>query len=129
MKQKRTGFAKHIILEIWNAKNTNSASTIKQALKDACREGNLVLDKIHIHRFSPYGISGVALIAEAHITIHTWPEYSFAAVDIYSGEARADVGLVAKIMKRAFEPCQVNQIELSRGRSGPIGPGRKPKED
>lgn len=128
MNKDRKGFAKHIILEIWNAKNTNSASTIKQALKDACKEGNLALDKIHIHRFSPFGVSGVALIAEAHITIHTWPEYSFAAVDIYSGEARADIGLVAKTIKRAFQPCQVNQIELSRGKSRPRKPGRKPKK-
>jgi S-adenosylmethionine decarboxylase proenzyme len=127
--RERTRFAKHIILEIWDAENTNSASTIKQALKDACQKGNLPLDKLYIHRFSPYGISGVALIAEAHITIHTWPEYSFAAVDIYSGGGSADIAEVAKVITKAFSPCQVNEIRLSRGRKRPARPkGRTARE-
>jgi S-adenosylmethionine decarboxylase proenzyme len=129
MTGERTRFAKHIILEIWDAENTNSASTIKQALKDACEKGNLPLNKIYVHQFSPFGISGVALIAEAHITIHTWPEYAFAAVDIYSGGGRADIAEVAEIIKKAFSPCQVNQIRLSRGRKRPVRPkGRTARE-
>jgi S-adenosylmethionine decarboxylase proenzyme len=116
MTQEQHGFAKHIILEIWDAENTNSASTIKGALRNACHTGNLVLDKIYVHRFSPYGISGVALIAEAHITIHTWPEYSFAAVDIYSSKDGADIGRVAEVITGAFSPCHVNRIEFFRGR-------------
>lgn len=130
MTQERHGFAKHIILEIWDAKNTNSASTIKRALRDACWTGNLVLDKVYVHRFSPYGISGVALIAEAHITIHTWPEYSFAAVDIYSSKDGADIARVAEVITRAFSPCHVNRTELFRGRQRParraVRSSRKP---
>jgi S-adenosylmethionine decarboxylase proenzyme len=116
------GIAKHIILELWDAHNTNSITTIRQALGDACKTGNLSLDKLYVHKFSPYGISGVALIAEAHITIHTWPEYAFAAVDIYSSIGGADIGKVAEVIKDAFSPCQVNQIELNRGtqRSEPV---------
>jgi S-adenosylmethionine decarboxylase proenzyme len=119
MTQEQRGFAKHIILEIWDAKNTNSAPTIKKALRDACRTGDLVLDKVYVHRFLPYGISGVALIAEAHITIHTWPEYSFAAVDIYSSKDGVDIARVAEVITGAFSPCHVNRIELFRGRQRP----------
>ena len=119
MKGRDTSFAKHIILELWDASNTNSAATIKQALKDACVSGNLRLDKVFIHQFSPHGVSGVAIIAESHITIHTWPEYSFAAVDIYSSNNDADIDKVAEIIKTAFSPCQVNQVELRRGIGSP----------
>lgn len=115
MKMKDRGFAKHIILELWDAKNTNSASTIKQALHEACESGNLKLGKVFIHQFSPHGVSGMAVIAESHIAIHTWPEYDFAAVDIYSSSDVADIGRIASVIKRAFAPCQVNQIELDRG--------------
>ena len=109
------GFAKHIILELWDAKNTNSPSTIKKALRDACKSGNLELGKVHIHQFSPHGVSGMAVIAESHIAIHTWPEYGFAAVDIYSGSYETDISTIAGVIKQAFAPCQVNQIELDRG--------------
>lgn len=115
MRGPKRGFAKHVILELWDASNTNSASTIKRALSDACRRSNLELDRILIHQFSPYGVSGAAVIAESHITIHTWPEYSFAAVDIYSTKDDADIDLVANIIETAFSPCQVNRIEIDRG--------------
>jgi S-adenosylmethionine decarboxylase proenzyme len=115
MRIRQRGFARHIILELWDAKNTNSAATIKKALRDACESGNLDLDKIYIHRFSPHGVSGMAVIAESHIAIHTWPEYDFAAVDIYSSSDAADISSIAGVIKSAFAPCQVNQIELDRG--------------
>ena len=118
MRAREGSFAKHIILELWDARNTNSTSTIRQALSDACKSGNLDLDKVVIHQFSPHGVSGMAVIAESHIAIHTWPEYSFAAVDIYSSDDGADIGRVAEVIKSAFSPCQVNQIEIARGTDG-----------
>lgn len=109
---------KHIILEMWDAQNTNSPDAIKSALTQACARGNLRLLKVLIHQFEPFGISGVAMIAESHITIHTWPEYSFIAVDIYSSKKDADIDKVAQAMKAAFSPRQVNQVEIQRGKGG-----------
>ncbi len=109
------GFARHVILELWDAKNANSAATIEKALRQACEIGNLDLVKIFIHQFSPYGVSGVALLAESHITIHTWPEYGFAAVDIYSSKDNADIARIAEVITAAFSPCQVNRIHIDRG--------------
>ena len=106
---------KHIILEMWDANNTNSPEAIETALSEACRKGNLNLLRVLIHQFEPFGISGIAMIAESHITIHTWPEYSFIAVDIYSSNQDADIDSVARAMKAAFSPGQVNQVEIRRG--------------
>jgi S-adenosylmethionine decarboxylase proenzyme len=125
MKVTRRGFAQHIILELWDAKNTNSPNTVRKALSDACTSGNLEIDKVFVHQFSPYGVSGVAVIAESHITIHTWPEYSFAAVDIYSCKPDADVQKVARVIRAAFSPCQVNRVDLRRGRKhAPVSLGQ-----
>jgi S-adenosylmethionine decarboxylase proenzyme len=107
---------KHIILEMWDAQNTNSPDAIQTAITKACDEGNLNLLRVLIHQFEPFGISGVAMIAESHITIHTWPEYSFIAVDIYSSKKDADINKVAQAMKAAFSPGQVNQVEIQRGK-------------
>jgi S-adenosylmethionine decarboxylase len=114
----------HVILEMWDADNTNSPEAVRAALTGACRECNLRPLKVLVHQFEPFGVSGVAMIAESHITIHTWPEYSFIAIDIYSGNSGADVGRVARAMKAAFAPGQVNQVEIHRGRGG-AGEGRE----
>jgi S-adenosylmethionine decarboxylase proenzyme len=119
MKNRPGGFAKHVILELWDASNTNSAATVRRALKDACAYGNLRLDKVLVHEFSPHGVSGVAIIAETHIAIHTWPEYAFVAVDIYSSNSNTDIDEVAAVIKSAFSPCQANQVKLRRGPSKP----------
>jgi S-adenosylmethionine decarboxylase len=103
---------KHIILEMWDANNTNSPEAIRSAITEACDRGNLRLLKVLIHQFEPIGISGVAMIAESHITIHTWPEYS--------SKKGADIDRVAQAMKAAFSPGQVNQVEIQRGK------GRQP---
>jgi S-adenosylmethionine decarboxylase len=105
---------------MWDANNTNSPEAIRSAITEACDRGNLRLLKVLIHQFEPIGISGVAMIAESHITIHTWPEYSFIAVDIYTSKKGADIDRVAQAMKAAFSPGQVNQVEIQRGK------GRQP---
>ena len=49
----------------------------------------------HFHQFSPYGISGVVIIQESHLTLHTWPEYGYAAVDVFTcGDIDLDAGVV-----------------------------------
>ena len=119
MTQEPKGFAKHVILELWEASNTNSASTVRTALRGACECGNLRLDKVLIHQFSPHGVSGVAIIAESHIAIHTWPEYAFVAVDIYSSNSDTDIDEVAKVIESAFSPCHANQVKIRRGPGKP----------
>ena len=114
MKNKK-GIAKHIILELWDAKNTNSASTIKQALSEACKVGKLNLDKLYVHRFSPFGISGVALIAKAHITIHTWPEYGYAAADVFTCGDRANAETACAHLLSAFQAGRHSLTKLTRG--------------
>jgi S-adenosylmethionine decarboxylase proenzyme len=109
-----------MILELWDASNTNSAETMERVLRKACATGKIDLSKIVVHRFSPYGVSGIAVIAEAHIAIHTWPEYSFAAVDIFSSSEVADLDRIAEVIKAAFSPCQVNQVEIKRGTHHPL---------
>ena len=119
MKSISSGFAKHLILELRDATHTNSAATVRKAISDACACGNLRLDKVLIHQFSPHGVSGVAMIAEAHIAIHTWPEYSFAAVDIYTSNNDTDIDQVAEVIKSAFSPCQATQTKIRRGHREP----------
>ena len=69
----------------------------------------------HLHHFSPNGgVSGVAVLAESHISIHTWPECEYAALDVFMcGDAKPHAAI--EVLKRAFEPATVNLGEHKRG--------------
>jgi len=104
----------HIILDFWGAKNINSVKVVKKALIDAIEASRFTLLKIELHKFSPQGVSGVAIIAESHISIHTWPEYKFAAIDIFfCGDNNPKPAI--KILKNKFKPEKVIFKEIQRG--------------
>lgn len=108
----------HLILDFWGAKYLDDIELMERVLRKCVVKCRATLLHIHLHRFSPSGgISGVAVLAESHISVHTWPERNFAAFDIFMcGEAKPDEAIV--ILKRAFSPEMMKITENLRGVSG-----------
>lgn len=105
----------HILLELWGSKGLDDLQRIEGALREATSAANATLLEINLHRFSPNGgISGVALLAESHISIHTWPERSYAAVDIFMCGG-ADPYRSVPVIERALEAEHVQIAEHKRG--------------
>ena len=105
----------HLIVDMWNAHRLDDIDTVDTALRKAAADSGATLLNIDLHKFSPNGgISGVAVLAESHISIHTWPERRFAAVDIFMcGDA---VPLKAvPVLRAAFSPESVTLVEHRRG--------------
>lgn len=78
------------------------------------------LSKAHIvdslfHKFNPHGVSGVVVIAESHFAIHTWPEYGYAAVDLFSCSKKIDLETMVEYLKKRLKPKSVSIVELKRG--------------
>lgn len=69
----------------------------------------------NFHKFSPYGVSGVVVIAESHVAIHTWPEYNYAAVDIFTCGDTIDPWTIQEYLKEAFNSQNVSSMEMKRG--------------
>jgi S-adenosylmethionine decarboxylase len=86
---------------------------IEEALKKATEVAGLQMIGVTTHRFEPYGVSSVILIKESHISVHTWPEYGFAAVDIFV--CGGDPEKALKAIKEAFRPKQTTVIRIERG--------------
>jgi S-adenosylmethionine decarboxylase len=104
----------HILLDFWGAKNINSVKFVRKALLDAVKASKFTLLKIDLHKFSPQGVSGVAIIAESHVSIHTWPEYEFVALDIFvCGGKNPKPALNS--LKKSFKPKKVIMKEIERG--------------
>jgi len=81
-----TILGKHLIAELWDAPaaSLNDAALIRESLLAAAHQGGFTVLNVHVHEFSPHGVTGVLVLAESHLSIHTWPEYGYAAVDVFS---------------------------------------------
>jgi S-adenosylmethionine decarboxylase len=105
----------HLILDLWGASRLDEIEHIETTLRDAVVEAGATLLHIHLHHFTPNGgVSGVAVLAESHISIHTWPENDFAALDVFMCGA-AEPHKTIEVLRRAFEPNHLEVHEYLRG--------------
>lgn len=105
----------HLLLELWGAKNISSLEETERILKEAIQACGATLLNIQLHCFSPYnGISGIAIIQESHISVHTWPEFEYAAVDIFVCGS-IDPYKAVPVLKEGFQAQEIQIIELKRG--------------
>jgi len=107
----------HLIIDFWEAENLDNLQLMEAALREAVAVSGATLLHIHLHHFTPsHGISGVAVLAESHISVHTWPEREFAAFDIFMcGDAEPERAI--PVLKSAFNPGKLNVNEQLRGMS------------
>lgn len=106
---------KHALLDFHGAKHLNDIGYIEKALRKAAQScGATVLD-VNLHSFGEdAGVTGVALLAESHISIHTWPEINFIALDIFMCGS-CDAALAIEPLKEMFQPERTNIKEVMRG--------------
>ena len=108
---------RHLLLELKDCdpKLLNDLDSLKKLLTDAAeKSGAAVLDD-SFHQFSPQGVSGVVVIAESHLFIHTWPEHGYAAVDIFTCGSRVKPEIAAEVVIKELKPKNHAIIEMRRG--------------
>ncbi len=105
----------HLLVDLWGAENLGDPAPIGAALREAALAAGATILHSHFHHFSPNGgVSGVVVLAESHISIHTWPERNFAAVDIFMcGDC--DPYQSIAVLRAAFTPDRVDLDERRRG--------------
>jgi S-adenosylmethionine decarboxylase len=107
----------HLIVDLWGAERLDDLAHVEAALRDAVTAAKATLLHIHLHHFTPnQGISGVAVLAESHISIHTWPENGYAALDVFmcgGAEPQATI----EVLRAAFNPDRLAVEEILRGRA------------
>jgi S-adenosylmethionine decarboxylase len=107
----------HLIVDLHGAKRLNDIEHIEATLRRCVEAASATLLHIHLHHFQPSGVSGVAVLAESHISIHTWPEQGYAALDVFMCGS-ADPDKCIPVLREAFSAKRVGVNELLRGQKG-----------
>ena len=105
----------HLIVDLYKANRLDDLDHIEETLRACVDAAGATLLHIHLHHFEPNGgVSGVAVLAESHISIHSWPEHGYAALDIFMcGNANPDA--CVPVLREAFSPKKIAVSELMRG--------------
>ncbi len=108
---------RHLIIELYGCdkKKLNDIDLLARMLKDSTKAANATLLGIQVHPLTPQGISGVVVLAESHISIHTWPELGYASLDIYTCGSHAKPEEALKVIREYLSPRIVNVMEIKRG--------------
>ncbi len=96
----------------------NSVEQVRALLLASAADGGATIISSHFHPFSPQGLSGVVVIAESHITIHTWPESGYAAVDVFTCGKVKIADQVSEHIAKRFQAEKVSLTSFSRSPSG-----------
>ena len=118
----------HLLMELneCNATVLDDMDLIKRALLEAAAEAGATVVGELFHKFSPVGVTGIVCIAESHISIHTWPEHAYAAVDIFTCGEKFKPFEAAHLIADSLQSQHCNVMEVKRGAvsaplSAPIG--------
>jgi len=107
----------HLIIELYECHRDviNNAQMVEEKLKEAVRVSGANMVQSVIHEFNPHGISGVIVIEESHFSVHTWPEYGYCALDIFTCGDEIDYHSALQYLKSEFQAQSMSVTELKRG--------------
>lgn len=112
---------RHILVEFYECiKDTLSdIGLIKKYMEEAAINSKATIVDSTFHQFSPHGVSGVVVIAESHLAIHTWPEYNYAAVDLFTCGSEVDPWVAFNTLKDRLGAFEFSTKEINRGLPDP----------
>ncbi len=112
---------RHVIAELWgcDSEKLNDMKFIEETFVDAALKSGAEIREVAFHKFAPHGVSGVVIISESHLTIHSFPEHGYASIDVYTCGDRIDPNVAADYISEALGAKKRENLEVPRG-MGPI---------
>jgi S-adenosylmethionine decarboxylase proenzyme len=107
----------HLLIELWscNRQKIDNLDYLEKIMAQAAEVAGATVLKTAFQDFNPQGVSGVVVIAESHLTIHTWPEFGYSAVDIFTCGTKVDPWKAAGFLKQELEAEEVQVRDFQRG--------------
>jgi S-adenosylmethionine decarboxylase len=115
--QAMEALGRHVIIEYYGCpiEKLNGHDAIEEVMVGAAKAMRATLVSVHFHQFNPHGVSGAIVISESHLTIHTWPEFGYAAIDVFTCGDVIDPWQAHRHMREYFQPQRESIMELKRG--------------
>lgn len=107
---------RHLLAEFYDCETDalNDPAQIERLMNEAARLSGATVVQSVFHTFSPHGVSGVVVVEESHLAVHTWPEHSYAAVDYFScGDVDCDAAV--RYLEERLGPARLETKEVPRG--------------
>ncbi|MFQ5732482.1 MAG: adenosylmethionine decarboxylase [Planctomycetaceae bacterium] len=113
---------RHVLFELWRCNGgVDSADVFRAAIPEIVDAIGATLLHQHVHRFNPQGVTGLAVLAESHLSLHSWPEHGYLAADVFTCGRRVDPLQAGPVLERIFEPDTLHVLEIARGVDAPDG--------
>jgi S-adenosylmethionine decarboxylase len=108
---------KHLIIELFQCDSTilNDPQTLEHHLLTAVKLSGATVIQPFFHQFSPHGVTGVVVVAESHFSLHTWPEYGYCAVDIFTCGDSVNGNQALAYLKKSLKATNASVMEIKRG--------------
>lgn len=107
---------KHLIIECWGCNDgINDADLMRTAMIEAVHAAHATLLDINVHTFSPHGVTGVAVLSESHLSVHSWPEHGYLAADVFTCGDTTEPLAAVEVLRQYFQPTVVELQDVPRG--------------
>lgn len=117
VRYKLKALGRHVLAEMYNCdpEILNDHERIEDILVAGAKEAKATVVKSVFHKFNPHGVSGVVVIAESHMSIHTWPEYGFAALDLFTCGEEINPWIAFEYISKKIKSQNYTTMEVNRG--------------
>lgn len=111
---------RHVLAEVYGCDFNllNDVQKVEEIMVNAALEAGAEIREFVFHKFSPQGVSGVVVISESHLAIHTWPELGYAAVDVFTCGDKVNPWDACRFLQEGFKAAHVTAHEVKRGLVG-----------
>jgi len=107
---------RHLLVEMWDCDSRiDDVETIGRAIDEAVVAIGATLVQSHVHRYSPQGVTGLAVLAESHLSLHSWPEYGYLAADVFTCGTLTIPRRAVAVFEEIFAPGRIEVQEIERG--------------
>jgi S-adenosylmethionine decarboxylase len=110
-------YSRHCILELWgcNSEFLNDLQFVERTMTDAALQAGAEVREVTFHQFAPQGVSGVVIVSESHLAIHTFPEHGYASIDVFTCGKRIDPKKAAAIIAGKLQANRIYEMNVERG--------------
>lgn len=106
----------HLIAEFWGGRVIESQKEVEKILFEAAKKAKSTPISVSSHKFSPHGITAFVLLAESHLSIHSWPELQYLAIDVFTCGDKTMPSKALEYLKEVYQPKRVETKALKRGK-------------